>query len=228
MSVKSSAPQQGTRRRAPKSADAPAVAPAEAVHAVQQAMAALLDATEQLQRLLAATTAPASSSSATATPALDRAAEIFKTEVRALLGDEAPDDDAVRRATRQTLAEQAWERRLGTLMDTADVVALLDVSRQHVNALAKDHRLIALKHDSRQRYPAWQFGVPTAAQRACLAAAHQQLVDGGELTPWTAASWFLAAHAELDDRDPVAFLRDGGTCERVLAASGRDAARAAQ
>jgi hypothetical protein len=191
-------------------------------------MLALGDATDRLQRLLAMRLEHATAVTANTTPGLEHAAEIFKTEVRALLGDAAPDDDAVRRATRQTLAEQAWERRLGTLMDTADVVSLLDVSRQHVNALANEHRLIALKRDGRQRYPAWQFGVPTAAQRACLAAAHQQLVDDGDLTPWTAASWFLDAHPELDDRDPVAFLRDGGACERVLAASGRDAARAAR
>lgn len=220
-----------TRRQekaSPAADDASAPEIREATEALRHAMLALDDATEQLQRVLALRLEHATSGSATTTPALEHAAEVFKAEVRALLGDEAPDDDAVRRATRQTLAEQAWQRRLGTLMDTADVVALLNVSRQHVNALAKDHRLIALKQDSRQRYPAWQFGVPAAAQRACLAAAHQRLVDDGDLTPWTAASWFLDAHPELDDRDPVAFLRAGGACERVLAASRRDAARAAQ
>lgn len=191
-------------------------------------MSTLHQATEQLQRLLAGHLETVTAAAANAAPALERAAEIFKREVRALLGDDAPDDDAVRRAARQTLAEQAWERRLGALLDTSDVVDLLSVSRQQVSALAKNHRLIALKHDGRHRFPAWQFAGTTAKQRACLAEAHQRFVDLAGLSPWAATAWFLSEHPELDDRDPVSYLRADGSCDLLLTAAQRDAARAAQ
>lgn len=220
------------RRAAPAAARVPSVAVTgrggeldEAVDAVAQAMAALRDATEQLQQLVAERTEAAA---AAPSAALERAGEIFIGELGALLGDAPPDDDVVRRAARQTVAVQAWERRLGTLIDSSDVVALLGVTRQQVSALAKQHRLIALKHDGRHRFPAWQFADTDARQRACLAAAHRRLVDGARLSPWTATSWFVAAHPELDDVDPVSFLQAGGGCDRVLAVADRDAARAAQ
>ncbi len=56
-----------------------------------------------------------------ATPGSDaeRLADVFASELRSLLGDDLPDEQAVRRAARQTFAEQAWQRRLGELVDVA-------------------------------------------------------------------------------------------------------------
>jgi hypothetical protein len=61
-----------------------------------------------------------------------------------------------------------------------------------------------------------------------LAEAHRVLVEDGRINPWSAASWFLTNHPELDDTDPVEWIRSGGDPDRLLTAAGRDAARAAQ
>lgn len=160
--------------------------------------------------------------------AFERVAKVFTGELHAMLGDDPPDDDTVRRAARQTFAEQAWERRLGGLVDANDVASLLGVSRQHVHTLATQHRLIALSQDGKRAFPAWQFAGTNTEQRTCLAAAHRELVETGHLSPWSAASWMQADHPELDDQDPVAFLRSGGDCARMRTAASRDAARVVQ
>lgn len=158
----------------------------------------------------------------------EEAGEVFAEEVRSLVGDTAPDSAAVRRAARVAVAEQAWAQRLGTLLETRDVVDLLAVSKQRVSTLARDRRLIALSQAGRLRFPAWQFATSDAEDRDCIAAAHAALTEQGSVSPWTAASWFRAQHPSLDDKDPVAFLRGGGDRSRVLEAAARDAARLAQ
>jgi hypothetical protein len=154
--------------------------------------------------------------------------EIFADELRMLLGDALPDSGAVRRAARLAVADQAWSQRLGSLLDTRDVVELLDVSKQRVSALAREHRLIALPQRGRQRFPAWQFAASEPEDRACLAAAHRQLVEVGALSAWTAASWFQQEHPELGGRDPVTYLRKGGDRAQLLRVAARDADRLAQ
>jgi hypothetical protein len=153
---------------------------------------------------------------------------IFADELRVLLGDARPDPGAARRAARLALAEQAWEQRLGQLLETRDVVELLKISKQRISALAREHRLIALPQAGRSRFPAWQFTLADANDRACLAAAHHRLVDTGHLSPWSAASWFQAPHPELGGQDPVSFLRAGGDQGRILQTASRDAERAGQ
>jgi hypothetical protein len=153
---------------------------------------------------------------------------VFADEVRALVGDAVPDPAAVRRAARLAVAEQAWTDRLGTLLETRDVVELLGVSKQRVSTLARDHRLIALPQAGRLRFPAWQFAATDPQAREALAAAHHELVSTGVVSPWTAASWFQQRHPELDARDPVSFVREGGDRAHLLAVAGRDAARLAR
>lgn len=156
------------------------------------------------------------------------AGKIFADELRTLLGDALPDPGAARRAARVVVADQAWSQRLGSLLETRDVVDLLEVSKQRVSTLAREHRLIVLPQGGRQRFPAWQFAASEPQDRECLAAAHQRLVEVGALSPWTAASWFQHEHSELEGRDPVTFLRDSGDRTRLLAVAGRDAERLAQ
>ena len=158
----------------------------------------------------------------------DEVGLIFAAEVRALVGDALPDPSAVRRAARLAVAEQAWTARLGTLLESRDVVELLEVSKQRVSTLAREHRLIALPQGGRMRFPAWQFAATETSDRETLAAAHRELVDTGALSPWAAASWFGEEHPELDGRDPVAFLRQGGARSRLLDVARRNAARLAQ
>lgn len=163
-----------------------------------------------------------------ATDAFGVVAEIFADELRSLLGDAPPDSATVRRAARLAVAERAWEQGLGELWETKDVVAVLGVSKQRVSTLAKKHRLIALTHDGGRRFPAWQFAGTDGEDRFRLAEAHRVLVEDGRINPWSAASWFLTNHPELDDTDPVEWIRSGGDPDRLLTAAGRDAARAAQ
>ena len=163
-----------------------------------------------------------------ATDAFGVVAEIFADELRSLLGDAPPDSATVRRAARLAIAERAWQQGLGELWETKDVIAVLGVSKQRVSTLAKEHRLIALTHDGRRRFPAWQFAGTDGEDRFRLAEAHRALVEDGHINPWSAASWFLTNHPELDDSDPVEWLRSGGDPDRLLAAAERDAARAAQ
>lgn len=152
----------------------------------------------------------------------------FADELRDLLGDTPPASGAVRRAARLAVAEQAWEQRLGELLDTRDVVDLLGVSKQRVSRLVAEHRLIAIPQAGRPRFPAWQFVVASGDGRACLAAAHRALVETGGLSPWSAASWLQGGHPELEGEDPVGFLRAGGEHGRLLRAAQRDAQRAGQ
>ncbi len=157
------------------------------------------------------------------------AGEVFDDELRSLLGDDVSPDLAVaRRAARWALAEQAWEQRLEAIWDARDVARALDVSKQRVSVLVRKHRLIALPQNGRLRFPVWQFAGLDGADRACLAQAHDVLVSEGQIDPWSAASWFLAGHPDLEGRAPVQWLRDGGGRDLLLTAACRDAARARQ
>jgi hypothetical protein len=91
------------------------------------------------------------------------------------------------RNTGVAVAERAREQRLGQLLETCDVVSLLEVSKLRVSTLVQDHKLIALSDRGRLRFPAWQFAVRHSALRECLAQAHWQLVDSGGISPWSAA-----------------------------------------
>jgi hypothetical protein len=156
------------------------------------------------------------------------AVRAFAEELDDLLQGEDPDPGSVRRAARLALAQQAWEQRLGTLLDTHDVMELLGVSRQRVSALAKGDRIIALPEQGRLRFPAWQFADLDARDRSSLAAAHTTLVNVGGISPWSAAAWFRAPHPELENRDPIAWLRDRRDRDQLELVARRDAARAAQ
>jgi hypothetical protein len=159
---------------------------------------------------------------------LESIGDVFAAEVRTLLGDDLPGPEVVRRAARLAVAEQAWEQRLGALLETRQVTGLLGVSRQRVSTLAREHRLIALSEGGRLRFPAWQFALRDPGERESLAAAHHRLVDDGGLSAWSAASWLNAGHPELDGKAPVEFVRDGGDRALVVLAAERDAARARQ
>lgn len=152
---------------------------------------------------------------------------VFASEIHDLLGEDDLDEETVRRAARLAVADRAWQRRVGDFFQTRDVVEVLGVSRQRVGTLAAAGRLVSLQTDSGAvRYPAWQFNL-TPAQREMVARVHGVLVNDGHLSPWTAASWLVSPHPEVDAPDPVAAIQSGGP-EQVLIAARRDAARAAR
>jgi len=156
-------------------------------------------------------------------------AEVFEQEVRSLLGDTPPDVEAVRRGARLAVAEQAWEQRLGVMLDSKDVEGVLGVSRQRVSVLAREHRLVVIpKAGGGWHFPAWQFSRLDSAQRAALAEAHRTLVNVGGISAWSAASWLLSPQTELDGAVPVQYAADGGELGQLVLVAARDAARAAQ
>lgn len=165
---------------------------------------------------------------ATAPDPFRAVAESFARELRSLLGHTLPDEKAVRRAARLAVADQAWEQGLGGLWETKDVVATLGVSRQRVSVLARAHDLIALVDEGRLRFPVWQFAGTDREDRSTLAAAHRLLVEDGAVNPWSAASWFITDHPDLDGLAPVSWVQSNGDHRRLLTAAERDAARAAQ
>jgi len=159
---------------------------------------------------------------------IEEVGQLFAGEVQGLLGTELPDPETVRRAARLAVAEHAWQQRLGTLLETKDVVELLRISRQRVSALASKQRLVVLSGAGRLLFPAVQFAGTTAEQRSALAKAHNVLVTVGGIDPWSAASWLITNHPELDEHDPISWLRSGGNAPQLLTVAHRDAARAAR
>jgi len=154
------------------------------------------------------------------------AVEAFAATLEEVLGDRSVDVEAARRAALQAAASAVWEDTLGPLLSGGQARELLGgVSRQRLDQLVKAGRIIALEERSGQRrFPAWQFedGRPLGA----LAAAHRELVEVGDVSPWSAASWCVSEHPELDDRSP----RDwsvGGDPERLVLVARRDAGRLA-
>jgi hypothetical protein len=132
-----------------------------------------------------------------------------------------------RRAGMLAAAGQAWENELGPSLSSAQVRELLgDVSRQRVDELLREHRLIGLRDSSgRRRFPAFQFqddGRPIEA----LVAAYWTLADAA-ISDWTAASWCVAADDALDGRSPLAWAREHRDPERLARVAAQDAARLA-
>jgi hypothetical protein len=133
-----------------------------------------------------------------------------------------------RRAGILAAAGQAWENELGPSLSSAQVRELLgDVSRQRVDELLREHRLIGLRDSSgRRRFPVFQFqddGRPIEA----LVAAYWTLADAA-ISDWTAASWCVAADDALDGRSPLAWAREHRDPERLARVAAQDAARLAR
>jgi len=132
-----------------------------------------------------------------------------------------------RRAAMLAAAGQAWENELGPSLSSAQVRELLgDVSRQRVDELLREHRLIGLRDSSgRRRFPVFQFqddGRPIEA----LVAAYWTLADAA-ISEWTAASWCVAADDALDGRSPLTWARERRDPERLALVAAQDAARLA-
>jgi hypothetical protein len=144
-----------------------------------------------------------------------------------LVGERGITVKDARRAGMLAAAGQAWENELGPSLSSAQVRELLgDVSRQRVDELLREHRLIGLRDSSgRRRFPVFQFqddGRPIEA----LVAAYWTLADAAS-SDWTAASWCVAADDALDGRSPLAWAREHRDPERLARVAAHDAARLA-
>lgn len=154
-----------------------------------------------------------------------RLAEVFASEVRILAGQDDVDEQTVRRAARIAVAENAWRRHLGTLLRARDVAELLGVTKQRVSALTTAGRLIALHaQDGSIGYPAWQFADGHAWEP--LVVSFRALSRTG--SEWSAASWCVTPHPELETKSPVQWLATGRSGEVLVEVAKRDAGRLAE
>jgi hypothetical protein len=130
-----------------------------------------------------------------------------------------------RRAALLALAEAAWRRHLGVLLDSAEVQKLLKVgTRQAVSDLAKRGRILGLPTaGGRWLFPAFQFG-PGGRPHAVLPAVLKVFQKTG-VSPYTVASWFRTAQGTLDGKNPLEWLAEKKPEEDLLRAAARTAAR---
>jgi len=194
----------------------------------QRIATAVSRAQESLEQVLAAV---AERSSMTVTEFADRfnvseeALAAFAEAVRELLGGRELDVQSARRAGLLAAATSAWEDALGPMLSSAQVRKLLGgVMRQRVDELLRQRRLIGVQSaNGRRHFPAFQFGdgrLPTAP----LVDAFWNLADE-PLDPWSAASWCVTQHDQLDGTSPLEWVGTGGDTDRLGLAAGRDAAR---
>jgi hypothetical protein len=131
------------------------------------------------------------------------------------------------RAALLALAEAAWRRHVGALLDTHQVQAIMGVgTRQAVSDRARRGGLLMLPTAAgRVGYPAFQFGPggqPYPAVPRVL-----ELFAEVEAEPWTVASWFQSPQTLLDDATPAEWLGQGGSDDTLLEAARRTVARLA-
>jgi hypothetical protein len=105
----------------------------------------------------------------------------------------------------QSDSRDAWEARLGSLLDEQDLIWLVSESGQHL-------------------FPAFQFDQngpmrPLVAAFWTIAAA---------VSPWTAAGWCVSPTPHLDGATPVQWCRDRGDPAALQIAADRDAHRMGQ
>jgi hypothetical protein len=154
-------------------------------------------------------------------------ARFLLTEWERLLGDKRLDRVSLERAARIAAAEESWRSGLGVLLSANDVQRMLDVGGRQLGALKRQGQLIVLSNsDDDDSYPAYQFqgGKPTPP----LARAHRVLVESGDVSPWTAASWARTSHPELEELSPAQWSGEKRSEETLLRVAEHDASRLAQ
>jgi hypothetical protein len=132
--------------------------------------------------------------------------------------------EAARRGGLLAVASQAWENELGPLLGTAEVRELLSISRQRVDELWRSRRLIALLDSAgRRQYPLFQFHDGRPLQP--LIAAFWTVADVA-LSPWTAASWSVAADNDaLEGMSPAEWAKAGRDPTLLERVARQDASR---
>jgi len=117
----------------------------------------------------------------------------------------------VERLLHQDADDRAWTAQLGPAYRPGDVARLLGKSRQAVSA---DRGLLRLEmRDGGIGYPVFQFD---GRRRLPGIREVVRMLAPVVASAWTTASWLTSPAPELDDRAPLAALRDGDK-EQVLA-----------
>lgn len=154
-------------------------------------------------------------------------AKFLLAEWNRLIGDQEIDQAALERAARIVAAEESWRSGLGALLSEDDVTRLLEATRRQLGSLKREGKVITLPaSDDTDRYPAYQFqdGKPTPP----LARAHRVLVESGDVSPWTAASWARTSHPELEELSPAQWSGEKRSEETLMRVAEHDASRLAQ
>jgi hypothetical protein len=150
----------------------------------------------------------------------------FGIEVQRLVAPGDLDAHAVERGARAAAADATWSAAVGHLLSRDDVLEKRDITPEALAELVDSGRVITLTtRDGSTRFPEFQFfeGAPLGS----LVTAHRIMVDDGHVSPWSAASWLMAPHPELDDLSPAQWAHDQRGEEQLVTTAKRDAARLA-
>jgi hypothetical protein len=106
-------------------------------------------------------------------------------------------------------AQQDLLRDAGGLMTSAEVAALLRLTRQAVDKRRQSNKLIAIPQGLHGfGYPACQFN-----EKGPLPGLEELLIGLGTADPWTQLVFLLSPNSSLDDLTPLQLLRDGKRSE---------------
>jgi len=142
----------------------------------------------------------------------------MSTPLQRLVRDASPEVRyQIERLLEQDADDRAWAEQLGPAYRQGDVARLLGKSRQAVSA---DRGLLRLRlRDGEIGYPVFQFD-----GRRQLPGMRElvRILAPAVASAWTTASWLTSPAPELDDRTPLALLREG-QCDLVLSLARRTA-----
>jgi hypothetical protein len=149
-------------------------------------------------------------------------AAVIAGRLAELLPDAPVSTEIAERAAEVAAAETAWRRHLDLRTDTVAFARVLGVTKQAVKRKIDNHQLIALRDAGGWCLPLWQLadGVPNRP----LIDAFWIQVGRGRMSPWTAASWCVGPHPELDGLSPVQWAAQGRDARTLRLVSERDAA----
>jgi len=131
-------------------------------------------------------------------------------------------------------APKIWADVVGTRLDTAQVVAMLGLTRQALAKRLASGALLGLPGKRTTFYPTWQFDLHSAPVRIrpIVAAAFAGWVDEmGSLDPYAVVSWAQTRQPELHNLTPVQYLDEssgGDEGEQVVFSARVTASRLSQ
>lgn len=116
---------------------------------------------------------------------------------------------------------------VGPVLDTADLVEWLGVTKQAIHNRARRHDLLALMtSDGHVVYPDWQFDDDGTTRRG-VADAVKALTKAG-MDPWTQAVWFRGPSSAFEEMSAAQWLTEGRAPAVVVREAHRRAHRWAQ
>lgn len=162
-------------------------------------------------------------------------AESFLRELRAAMASLGDLDEAAAQriggsAAESVVASAAWSAAVGERYDTAQVCAMLGVSRQALSKRQRSGTLIGLRGRSTTWFPAWQFDSGSRSVRPVVAevvAAFGDRLDAAD--PQIVAAWATTAqHDDLEGCTPSAWIAQGRDNRPVVRSAEQAALRLAQ